>query len=372
MSKQSNLLATCIGRPEQLCQLSLKEWDLLIRQARRVSLLPRIAYLAHEAGCYQTLPANVVMHLSSAWRVADKQAKVVRFEISNIEKALKQLKSPVVLLKGAAYVAVDLPPAKGRIFSDIDFMVPKSDLEIVERYMIRHGWMTTHHDEYDQRYYRQWMHELPPMKHTGRGTVVDIHHAILPETARLHPDSEKLLDNIQRVTGYENIYTLSNIDIVLHSATHLFHDGELENGLRDLVDLDALLRHFGEEQEFWDELVERAAELELGRPLYYSLKYCSLILMTPVPGVVIKAAEALGKPSAVISHLMDASLKRALRPDHSSCDDGFTPLARWLLYIRSHYLRMPLYLLIPHLLRKALKKHKTETPLAAIPEVEKP
>ena len=372
MKNQSALLATSISDPERLCQLTLQEWDLLIRQARRASLLSRIAYLAGEADCHQTLPASVIMHLSSARRVADKQAQVVRFEISCIEQALQPVKIPVVLLKGAAYVAADLPPAKGRIFSDIDIMVPKSDLEAVERYMIRHGWMTTHHDKYDQRYYRQWMHELPPMKQTRRGTVIDIHHAILPETARLHPNSEKLLANIQPVAGYENIYTLSNIDMVLHSATHLFHDGELENGLRDLVDLDALLRHFGKEQAFWDELVERAAILELGRPLYYALQYSTQILQTPVPEVVMKAAKTLGKPSAALSLLIDALFSRALMPDHASCDDKFTPLARWLLYIRSHYLRMPLHLLIPHLLRKAIKKRQAEKPLAAVAEVEKP
>ena len=33
--------------------------------------------------------------------------------------------------------------------------------------------------------------------------------------------------------------------MVLHSATHLFHEGELDKALRDLVDIDGLLRHFG-------------------------------------------------------------------------------------------------------------------------------
>jgi hypothetical protein len=31
------------------------------------------------------------------------------------------------------------------------------------------GWAATHHDAYDQRYYRQWMHELPPMQPYARG-----------------------------------------------------------------------------------------------------------------------------------------------------------------------------------------------------------
>jgi len=31
--------------------------------------------------------------------------------------------------------------------------------------------------------------------------------------------------------------------------------------------------------------------------------------------------------------------------------------ARWLLYVRGHALRMPLHLVLPHLLRKAWLRH---------------
>src|SRR3546814_9997045 len=43
-------------------------------------------------------------------------------------------------------------------------------------------------------------------------------------------------------------------------------------------------------------------------------------------------------------------------PDHESCDGSLTAAARWLLYVRAHYLRMPLPLLLPHLLRKSLHR----------------
>jgi len=49
-------------------------------------------------------------------------------------------------------------------------------------------------------------------------------------------------------------------------------------------------------------------------------------------------------------------------PDHPSCADVFTPVARWLLFLRGHYLRMPLRLLIPHLTRKAWRRVKGEEP----------
>ena len=36
--------------------------------------------------------------------------------------------------------------------------------------------------------------------------------------------------------------------------------------------------------------------------------------------------------------------------------DALTAAARWLLYVRAHYLRMPLHLLLPHLLRKSFHR----------------
>jgi hypothetical protein len=50
---------------------------------------------------------------------------------------------------------------------------------------------------------------------------------------------------------------------------------------------------------------------------------------------------------------MDFLFLRAFRPDHPQSKLPHTALALNLLYLRSHYLRMPLYLLLPHLCRKA-------------------
>jgi len=360
MLTSSCLLTRVLVEPESCIEFSLKEWDLVLRQSRRAILLSRLATIVSDFSTGE-IPELVMPHLVSSRCLADKQLQIIKYEVDRIEEAFRTLDTPVVLLKGAAYVAQGLPPVHGRLFSDIDILVKKDNLDMVEQAMSNHGWMTTHLDEYDQHYYRKWMHELPPMKHLRRSTVVDIHHSILPETAHLHPDPKKLLADIQLVSGYENVYTLSDIDMVLHSATHLFFEGELEHGLRDLVDLDALLRHFSKDEGFWDQLVERAAEMDLMRPLYYALRYTQQMLQTPVPDVAMKASEAIGKPPAALAWLMDALFRRALMPDHPSCDDAFTPLARWVLYIRSHYLRMPFHLLIPHLVRKAIKKRFSPT-----------
>ena len=131
----------------------------------------------------------------------------------------------------------------------------------------------------------------------------------------------------------------------------IFQEGELAHGLRYLVDIDSLLRHFGTADAFWQALVPRAVELELSRPLFYALRYANLMLGTPLPESVVQAAvNAPGgrRPGAFLA-FMDSLFLRALRPAQATTADRLTARARWQLYVRSHWLRMPPSLLIPHL-----------------------
>lgn len=350
----NNILIRALSHPEMLSNLCPAEWDLLVRQARRADLLARLCILLEDGGLISKIPAQPRNHLVSARVVTDRHVSVVRWEVSCIQEALAAVDAPIILLKGAAYTMAGLPPMQGRLFHDVDIMVPKAGLDDVERALRRYGWESRHLDAYDQRYYRSWMHELPPMRHIKRQTVIDVHHTILPETARLSPEAKKLLDAAQPLDKDGKLRVLAPEDMVLHSATHLFHEGEFRYGLRDIVDLDGLLRHFGAEALFWPQLIKRAKELDLVRPLFYGLRYTKQLLGTPVPEATLKAADE-GRPAGIMLLLMDALFSRGLVPHHVSCDDWFSKGARWLLYARSHYLRMPLYLLIPHLVRKALK-----------------
>jgi len=72
----------------------------------------------------------------------------------------------------------------------------------------------------------------------------------------------------------------------------------------------------------------------------------------------VLAAAAEGGPPGWVGRLMDFCYQRALRPVHASCDDRWTHAARMALYVRSHWIRMPLHLLVVHLGRKALQRPK--------------
>ncbi|MCA1979755.1 MAG: nucleotidyltransferase family protein [Thiobacillus sp.] len=346
-----DLLVRTLRTPDAITRFSMGEWDTLIRQARAAGLLARLAHHFRRHDLERAVPASVRWHLAAARTLADKQRTAVRWELQQIQAALAGLALPLVALKGAAYVAADSPAADGRLFNDIDILVPRERLAEVENALMLAGWHGTHLTDYDKRYYRRWMHELPPMQHVQRQTVIDVHHALLPDTARYHPDSAKLFSRAVAVADMPGIAVLAPEDRILHSATHLFHDGELPHGLRDLTDIDLLLRE-ADAPDFWPRLLARAEELQLRRSLFYALRYLDRFLDTPVPDSV-HAALRDAAPGQLTLALMDAVFARALAPDHTSCEDAFTPAARLAAYVRAHWLRMPMHLLIPHLFHKA-------------------
>ncbi len=325
---------------------------MLIRQARSAGLLARLHHFLKQQGQLNKIPAIARWHFEAAATLADRQQIAVRREITEIGQALSHLNFPFIVLKGGAYVIAGLPAASGRLFNDIDILVPRELLEPVEAALMLAGWRPGRLSSYDQRYYRRWMHEIPPLQHIERATVIDVHHAILPDTARSHPCSAQLRSRALPVQGLKHVHVLAPEDMLLHSAAHLFHDGELPHGLRDLTDLDLLFRHFGQAADFWPKLHARAAELELQRPLFYAVRYAQYFLDTPIPAAFDRALE-VASPSPIMQKLMDAIFQRALAPDHESCADGFTPWARKAAYIRAHWLRMPPHLLFPHLFHKA-------------------
>lgn len=353
---KSPLLCAVFIDPRCSLELNSPQWDLLVRQARSANVLARLGFLLDEAGISAQIPAQPLAHIKSAQIFFERFALSLQWEISCIQEALTAVDEPLVLLKGSAYTVAGNKAAKGRSFSDVDILVPEEKLQDVEIALIKAGWMTSTLDPYDQKYYRQWMHEIPPMRHLKRQTSIDVHHNILPKTSQFCPDASKLLTAIVKTSG-NNIWVLAPEDRVLHSATHLFHEGEWAHGFRDLSDLDLLLKEFSEDVNFWEKLLQRAGQLNQQIPLYYALRYTSRIFQTTIPQDILKATEQQS-PNKIKQKFMDSLFLRALMPDHESCNDCWTGFARWILFVRSHWLKMPIYLIVPHLSRKAFRRLK--------------
>lgn len=332
-------------------RLGAREWESVLSQARRGMLLGRLAHRVLNTWPPDAVPEGPRRHLENALAEVRRQRDVARWESDCIRRALAEVPTPVVLLKGAAYVLADLPPSAGRTFSDIDILVARDQLRPAERALMAAGWVPGLLTPYDERYYRDFMHELPPLHHVERRTVLDVHHTITPPTSRFAVDASLLLADAVPVPAAPGLKVLAPCDMVLHSAVHLLQDGELVAAWRDLLDIDDLLRHFAQQPGFWDRLTRRANELGLRQPLHDVLDQIRRLTGRAVPAGV--AAETRSSRGAVREHVFQAMYAEALVVDHPDARGAAAGLAKWAAYVRAHWLRMPWFQILPHLLRKS-------------------
>ncbi len=343
------LLVLALRQPSAVVDLGNKDIDLLIRLARQSRLHGRIAAELKKAGVFGRLDQVARDQFESALRMAEARDSVARWELDRIDWALEDGPTvTIVCLKGIAYSLLGLPNTPGRIFADVDFLVAEEDLDTIEQALNSRGWMTQQLSPYDDNYYRRWTHELPPLVHIERDVEIDLHHNIVPRTARLNPQSSMLIESAMPIENSRYLVPCES-DMVLHAATHLMFDSDLADKLRDLLDIADLVEFFAQgDDQFWNSLLDRAQELDLTRPTFYALRYASMILASDVPAVAVERASKWGPP-APLRWLMDHLVMRTILPPHPDQKTTYVAFCRLLLYMRSHWLRMPPWLLVYHL-----------------------
>lgn len=343
-------------------QWTLAEWERVVRLARRLRLLARLADSLTDAELIDATPPQVRRHLIGEQRLSHWRTSALAWVLTRVANTLHDVDYPLVLLKGAAYIGQELPISAGRLPSDVDILVPKAHIADAQRRLRAAGWMETTLDEHDQRYYHEWSHEVPPMTHPLHGMELDLHHNIQPPVARMSVDAEILLQGL-RPCKWPAWQVLDPMDQILHSAVHLFQDSDLLDRIRDLVDLDGLLRHFGARSStFWTDLPARANMLGLSQPLALACHFCHAWLQTPIPADARASIAAAGPGPNQRAWLLPL-LARVLTPtEPDDLPSRAQGVAATLLLARHHYGRMPLSLLVPHTwhkLRASIRQSET-------------
>jgi hypothetical protein len=340
-----------VREPQIAVAWPLAEWQRVVRLGRRLRLLARLAESLTAAGLIDRVPPAARRHLIAELRLSRWRTAAMVWTLKRVATMLGGASYPLVLLKGAAYIGQDLPLASGRLPSDLDILVPLAHLQEVQTRLMECGWSEPELDLHDRRYYHEWSHEVPPMTHPLLAVELDLHHNILPPVGRTRVDAAALLQRLQP-SKWAPWQVLDPVDQVLHSAAHLFLDSEARDRIRDIVDLDGLLRHFGTVPGFWDRLPERAQALGLAEPLAMACHFATRWLGTPVPRTTLEAVASIGPPAWRRAWLYPV-MERILTPTEP--DDPPSrrqALAAGIQLARYHRQRMPLRLLLPHVWHK--------------------
>ncbi|MBB3911094.1 nucleotidyltransferase domain-containing protein [Sphingomonas desiccabilis] len=339
-------LVRALRDPATTHALDAAGWTGLIAAARAEQILGTLAHRLQGL----PMPATVDRILADARTAAEQGRTLALWEAEMAAQALLPLGVPVVLLKGTAYVAAGLSAGQGRNIGDLDILVPRDALDPVEAALLAAGWEWVKPDAYDDAYYRRWMHELPPLIHRERDRMIDVHHTILPLTARPTPDADALLTG--SVPLANGLRVLSPEHMVIHAAAHLIADGDLSGGVRNLWDIDRLCRDFGvQDKDFYLSLYEEAHFQGLWSQTMRALRLAHQLYDTPVIGYCSPLRSDLDEKASDRLYV-----RRLLARD--GWGRATRPVTQAGFYLRSHLLRMPPGMLARHLWTKWRKGHR--------------
>jgi hypothetical protein len=342
----ARLLVRALRDPACVEGLDAAQWNGLIAAARGERLIGTLAVRIAD----RALPDAVRPIVADALAEAEREARQALWEADRARVALAGLDVPVVLLKGTAYAAAGLRAGQGRFIGDLDILVPRDRLDAVEAALIAAGWEWVKPDPYDDAYYRRWMHELPPMIHTTRDRMIDVHHTILPLTARPTPDAAALIADALPLDC--ELSVLCPEDMVCHAAAHMLADGDLAGGLRNLWDIHSLCCEFdGRFEHFYLGLYEKASRHGLFDAVARALRLAHQLYGTPVRSYTypIRVDHQPRRSDTLF-------IARLLARDGWGRETG--KLLRFGFFVRSHWLRMPPAMLARHLFTKWRKGHR--------------
>lgn len=325
MMRDATPLVEALRDPQSVANFSPSQWTELIAMARAEALAGTLAYRLKE----QQMPDGIAAILADHRTGAEQGKRTALWEAEMCRRALAPLGIITILLKGTAYAAADLPASQGRQIGDLDILVPRARLADAEKALLGAGWEWVKEDAYDDAYYRQWMHELPPLIHKDRDRMIDVHHTVLPLTARITPDADAMIaDTIEIAGGY---FILSPEDRMCHAVAHMFADGDMQGGLRNLWDIWCLQPDCAVES-----LKGRAEQHGLSAEVARALRLADAFYGT-------REIEQLSG--------MDALIARRLLA-RNGWGQETRKVERLGFYVRSHWLRMPPMMLARHLLTK--------------------
>ncbi|UUM32242.1 nucleotidyltransferase family protein [Vibrio japonicus] len=352
-------LVDVLANPEALINLPPSALSNIIAEARYYNMLAQLKYICESKGYWNALHNQFKQHLDSGYLFYVNQRKQLANEAEQIAQVLTPLKVNWVYLKGGAYHLSEMKCFSGRMMNDIDILVEERDLARVEEAFKINGWLSSEISNYDDKFYRSWSQEIPPLRHLYRQIELDVHFNILPKTLKESLDGRYLFEEstVLNANSYEKV--MKPHAMLMHSAIHLFYESEYHKGLRDLYDIYILINAFGKESEFWRNLIDLQHKVGNERSVYCALRYSRKVFNVDIPSDILEYYNQY-KPNTFYLRLLDFCFLNVFTSNYPPYRKFGYTLSELALYLRGHLKRMPLRLLVPHLAKKSFDKFKVK------------
>ena len=226
------------------------------------------------------LPMDVLEDLQQPYLVNLARNVIFLEAAGHHLECLKKAGLHVAGLKGVFLLENIYEDIGERHLGDIDFLMPKPELAVGLAYFQSLGYeMATYFDLSDPNVD---IKHVPPLSHEGQ-PIVELHWNLLeadePFSIAIEPIWQRVV--AAQIAG-EAAYALCPEDLIAHLSLHFTFQHSMDMGLRGLVDLDRVIRHYHDEID-WQKLGAIAKDWSAQRPIWLGLSLAYEWLHSPVP-----------------------------------------------------------------------------------------
>ena len=281
------------------------DWAALVELARRHGVSPLLFWRLENEGADLTkeraVPAAVRERLQTDFYSAAARGAVAEYQSAKVLRALTAAEVTTMVVKGAAVGSFYPNPAL-RFYSDLDLMVPWTQLDEAERVLRGLGyWYSEAKDWWLDHFYH-----LPLMINDDGLLAVELHWRLDADEAFGRLPVDELWDrSVPWSLQGQPVLRLEAVDTVLHLCRHAVVQHRAQLGLRPVCDLAQVVK--GWERVEWEALKQRAARYGLARPVYLMLTLAEQMLGLDMPAGIVSGLRPPGTtelPTAVVEHLV--------------------------------------------------------------------
>ncbi len=266
-------------------------WDSVVSLARDHDLSPLLYWRATHPPAGSVLPAELLQELKNDFYLALRRTMLAERQLAELLAALGQAGVPTLVLKGSAAGAFYPDPAL-RVYGDLDFLVPKSQVLEAEQVLRALGYRSP----LSRSWWQEHFQHLPPMTRNHGELCVEVHWSLaLPDA---HAGGLPAEDVWERSVAWtlgpgagQPALRLDDVDTVLHLCYHAAVQHRLYLGLRPLADLAQVISSW--DRDKWQALLGRARAYELARPVELVVALAGRWLSLELPLEVTRTLEPL-------------------------------------------------------------------------------
>lgn len=295
LSLEEKLLLVCARLHLEQCQRdelaalieSPVNWDQLLYKARWHNLTPLVFHHLRSLENRDHIPPEVMGQFKAAYLGNVVVNLHLQAELGRAQEALGAEGVPVILLKGAALARIVYGDIGLRPMSDLDLLVPESQVYVAQKAVRDLGYNevgTPEEQDDTERHHRH----LPGLVREGTPVLVEVHRHIVRRDAGLYFDIAGFWSRAQEISvGRKQALVLAPEDLLIHLALNFFLDRRFRSNaaLRQLCDVAESLRFYTNSIS-WRLFVDNVRVYRLIGPVGCVLYLAQELLNAPVPSYV--------------------------------------------------------------------------------------